>query len=160
MLSCGQSRLQGYQRPEGLKEPEGSGMGKTKKSGIARKLEEFGFLWALYFEDFGGSWKGIRITVDTATEAVFDRDQEDTVIWLYGTNATGPVFVYCLQILEDSKLGFRALRNAEGMTNVQYVVSHRSHRLTIYRAPKGMGFREFLQRYSLNSTQPSSVNRC
>ena len=132
-------------------------MGKTKKSGIARKLEEFGFLWALFDQWFGGSWKGIRITVETATEAVFDRDQEDAIIWLYGTKASGPVVVYCLPILEDSKLGFRALCNAEGMTNVQYVVADRDNRLTIYRAPKGMGFCKFFQRYSDDSAQPSSV---
>ena len=131
----------------------------ARKSGITRKLQDFGWLWAVKGNDpFDPEWPAMTIKIRFATTALFDQDITDSKIWAYGTDQDGVPILRHASFGWDDRLGSAALSAAlSGLRGSPSVIEERveyialksrdDRRITVFRPPKGMTMWQFLQEY-------------
>jgi hypothetical protein len=132
---------------------------KTRKTGIVRKLDEFGWLWAIR-DQFDPEWQDALIKIRFATAADFDNDLFLLDFWVYGLDQKGIPTLRTGGQGWDERLGSRVLFTATSSIRtanypavirerVEYVATkhHKTGLITVYRAPRGTTFWNFLQRY-------------
>lgn len=132
----------------------------TKLKGIARKLQEFSWLWAVKGNDaFEPEWTETTVKVLFATKARFDQDifgQGDA--WVYGLDQNGvPILRHAVSgwdhrlgsvALYGAVSGLRGSRSAIG-ERLEYVAlkSRDGKNIVVLRPPKGKTMWQFLQQY-------------